>query len=89
MTQIGGVRLRSCDVHGAPNTAALWRGHDWGRRHEIQALEDDTRIINMFVNGVPNEWDAMAVKTEINTDLTHRISEYSNPVPELVNVPNS
>ena len=27
------LRLRSCDVHGAPDTAIIWWGHDWVRVH--------------------------------------------------------
>jgi quercetin dioxygenase-like cupin family protein len=80
------------------NGSVLIYGKDWQRLvkagemcdfdsslpHEIQALEDNTRIINMFVNGVPTEWDGMAVKTEIETNLIYRINDYSHPTVELV-----
>jgi hypothetical protein len=78
------------------NGSVLIYGEDWqqvvragqmfdfdsSQPHEIQALEDSTRIINMFVNGPPAEWDL--IKIEIETNLTYRINDYSNPVPELV-----
>jgi quercetin dioxygenase-like cupin family protein len=57
---------------------------DSSQPHEIHALEDNTRIINMFVNGVPMEWGAMAIKTEIETNLTYKINDYSRPTIELV-----
>jgi len=79
----GSVCVYGRDWQKIARAGELFDDFDSTKEHEICALEDNTKIINMFINGLPDRWEDMVASTEVETSLFYKIDDYDNPKPTL------
>src|ERR1700686_2774263 len=74
---MGGVGLRSCDVHRRLETATIWQGHDWGHRRTSEIL--------FFYKSMVYDVNVVATRPttsplpRTSTDGRHRAKTHTKP----------